>query len=171
MTRQYPNDPDAWYELGEAREHVGILLGTSAAQVVDAFDHAIALDSAFGPAYIHPIEIAGEREVSEAARRYLVPYLATHATDVRTDGMRLVDQFLDSSRAQSLQSRSALDTISADRLSSALDVLTYWPDTGETAVRIARAIVGRTFDTEPLSDSLFRIITPGPGRTATRSFA
>ena len=158
MTHQYRDDPEAWYQLGEAREHVGILLGTPTGQVVEAFDHAIALDSAFGPAYIHPIEIL-VRKRPEAARRYLVPYLATHARDVRTDGMRLVDQFLDSSRAQSLQSTSALDTISADRLSSALDVLTHWPDSVETAVRIARAMVGRTFDTEPLSDSLFRVIT------------
>jgi serine/threonine-protein kinase len=157
MTHQYRDDPEAWYQLGEAREHVGALLGTPAAQIVDAFDHAIALDSAFGPAYIHPIEIV-TRDGWEAARKYLVPYLATQSRSVRTDGTKLVDQLLDPSRAQPLQSSHALDTISASGLAYALDVLTYWPDSGEVAVRIAQAMVGRTFEAAPLSDSLLRVI-------------
>jgi serine/threonine-protein kinase len=157
MTQQYREDPEAWNQLGEARMHVGLLLGTPAAQVVDAFDHAIALDSAFGPAYIHPMEIA-MREGPESARRYLVPYLALHPGGLQNDGARLVAQLLDPSRARLLESPRGLDSIPADALSYAQDLLTYWPDSAEIAVRLARGIIGRTSDTYPLSDSLYRII-------------
>jgi serine/threonine-protein kinase len=72
-TQQYADDPEAWYQLGEAREHVGFLLGTTTAQILDAFDHSIALDSAFGPAYIHPIESVRRMDLGPS-RKYLDPY-------------------------------------------------------------------------------------------------
>src|SRR5438477_198190 len=47
---RYPNDPEAWYDLGDARMHWPLVGRTTPGQILEAFDRAIALDSAFGPA-------------------------------------------------------------------------------------------------------------------------
>src|SRR5881296_3373508 len=48
-TRRYPEDPEIWYNLGEARYHFGFGPGGSATQrqIREAMDRAIALDSGF----------------------------------------------------------------------------------------------------------------------------
>jgi len=60
-SRRYPEDPEVWYSLGEARFHLGYVVGSTAQQTVEAFDRAIALDSAFAPAYFHSVQLALDR--------------------------------------------------------------------------------------------------------------
>jgi serine/threonine-protein kinase len=69
--RRYPEDPEVWYQLGEARFHRGFVVGSSWGDARAAFDRAIALDSGFAPAYIHPVEIALSDGDAESARRYV----------------------------------------------------------------------------------------------------
>ncbi len=141
-TRSYPDDPEGWYLLGEAREHVGPMVGISAARVLDAFDRAIALDSSFGPSYVHPIEIAA-REGPDAMQRYLVPYLAQNPNAVNTEGMRLVSRLLDPGAARSGDIQQALDSAQTEALTTALPALMRRPDSAESAVLVARALAAR----------------------------
>src|SRR5437879_3282827 len=67
---------------------------TTPEQILEAFDRAIALDSAFGPAYIHPVEVALHLGRPAAARRYLAAYLALDQADLNSEGMGLVERLL-----------------------------------------------------------------------------
>src|SRR5207245_1354796 len=91
---RYPTDPEAWYELGDARMHWPLVGRTTPGQILEAFDRAIALDSAFGPAYIHPVEVALQLGRPAAARRYLAAYLALDQADMNSEGMGLVERLL-----------------------------------------------------------------------------
>ncbi|HEY7634608.1 MAG TPA: serine/threonine-protein kinase, partial [Gemmatimonadales bacterium] len=71
--RRYPDDTDAWHTLGEVYVHQGRAIPIS--ETLAAFDRAIALDSAYAPAYIHAIEMAAAAHGFDAARRYAVEYL------------------------------------------------------------------------------------------------
>ena len=106
-------------------------------EVLHSFDRAIALDSAFTPAYIHAIEM-GFRYGTPNGRRYLLAYLAQKPTDVEADGMRLVERLTDPARASAPETRQILDTASVELLQSTAPALIEWPDSGETLLRIGR---------------------------------
>jgi serine/threonine-protein kinase len=138
---RYPEDPLVWHAVGEARVHLGFFLGRSQIPwAFEAFDRAIAADSAFAPAYIHQVELALYTGGRAGARRYIDRYLALGPTDKYAGGMRLLRTLLspDSGSARDLD--RWLDTARADVLSTAY--LTTWevPDSAETAVRLARLL-------------------------------
>jgi eukaryotic-like serine/threonine-protein kinase len=135
--RRYANDPEMWYALGDAQYHWGFgdKVGVPESEVVRSFDRAIALDSAFTPAYIHAIEM-GFRYGTPNGRRYLLAYLAQDPTDDQADGMRLVERLTDPARASSPETQRILDTASAELLQSAAPALIEWPDSGEILLRI-----------------------------------
>src|SRR3989449_11521897 len=70
--RRYPEDPEIWYNLGEARYHFGFGPGGSATQrqIREAMDRAIALDSGFAPAIVR----SEERRVGKEGRSRWSPY-------------------------------------------------------------------------------------------------
>ncbi len=70
--RAIPMIPRRGSSLGEAADHFGPFAGRPTGEELKAFDRAIALDSAFAPAYIHPIESAAP-DGPAAMRRYLDP--------------------------------------------------------------------------------------------------
>jgi hypothetical protein len=137
---RYPDDPQVWNIVGEARSHLGSLVGGSDAWELEAFERGIAADSAFAPAYIHPVAIGLRIQGPAGALRYADPYLALGPTDKHADGIRLVRALL-TSGAKAGSSRDVegwLDSASANTLSGAY--LTFWgiPDSAEIAVRLAR---------------------------------
>jgi len=136
--RRYPNDPAMWYALGDAQYHWGWgdRVGVPETEVVRSFDRAIALDSAFTPAYIHAIEI-GFRYGTPNGRRYLLAYLAQNPTDYQADGLRLVSRLTDPALANTAATSQILDTASIEQLQSAAPALIEWPDSGETLIRVA----------------------------------
>jgi serine/threonine-protein kinase len=137
--RRYPNDPEMWFALGDAQYHYGYgeQVGVPQSQVVRAFDKAIALDSAFTPAYIHAIEMAF-RYGTANGRRYLAAYLAQNPTDVDAEGMHLAWRLTDPALVGAAETRRMLDTASFDQLQHGGVGLIEWADTGETVVRLAR---------------------------------
>jgi len=151
-TTRYPDDSESWFLLGEANEHLGPYAGRSDEQVLDAFDRAIALDSAYGPSYIHPIE-ASASEGAEAMRRYLRPYLALAGGDVRADGERLVRTVLDSvpTGADPLVLFRGVSDLG---LTSAYFALARLPDSAEVSVSLARLIAERPLSVPPLDTPL-----------------
>jgi len=144
-SRRYPSDAEIWYDLGEARQHLGFgrPLGVSAADVLDAFDRSIALDSAFAPAYVHCVELALELRSADDARRYAVRYLALHPRETEATGIALVAQLLDPERARSGERDRAIDSVPLPALRTAIYATLRWPDTAETALRLLRALERR----------------------------
>jgi serine/threonine-protein kinase len=59
ITARYPDDAEMWYDLGDAYFHGGFgPTSISDEKMLATFEKAIALDSAFAPAYPHLVEIA-----------------------------------------------------------------------------------------------------------------
>ncbi|HJS47049.1 MAG TPA: serine/threonine-protein kinase, partial [Gemmatimonadales bacterium] len=71
LTRANPDDPDAWYLLGEARMHSRSSVPWSVEEIVGPFDRVLALDSTLTPAVIHPVEIALATRDSARYVRYM----------------------------------------------------------------------------------------------------
>ncbi|MES2179375.1 MAG: serine/threonine-protein kinase [Gemmatimonadota bacterium] len=134
-TTQYPDDRELWYSLGNARA----ILSMKVRGALKALDRAIAIDSGFAPPYLDAVYLAMATGSTDAARRYLRAYLALNPTDVHGDGLRLASQLLDE-RTPAAKIQSVLDTASGEILVHAIDVVSYWPDSGESAVRLARLL-------------------------------
>jgi tetratricopeptide (TPR) repeat protein len=68
--RNYPDDPDLWFELGEFIYHVSLARGVaSLPQAIEAFTKAVELDPGFGPYQVHLLELTiadGDRAAAEA---------------------------------------------------------------------------------------------------------
>jgi eukaryotic-like serine/threonine-protein kinase len=139
-SRRYPDDPQVWYELGEARFHLGYVVGSTPQQTVEAFDRAIALDSAFAPAYFHPVQLAFERNDTAAARRNINRYLQLTANVSEGAGLRVVARLLDRAEASSRELEAVLDTASANVLFDAWRTVQRWPDSAEVGVRLLRLL-------------------------------
>ena len=152
-SRRYPEDPEVWYELGEARFHLGFAVGSTVEQTLEAFDRAIALDQAFAPAYFHPVQLALDRGDTAAATRYLKGYLSSTVGVTEGVGLRLVDNFIHPNRFKHADTQSTLDTASANVLFDAWRTVQRWPDSAEYGVRLlrfltmGRAGVGTSVDT------------------------
>jgi tetratricopeptide (TPR) repeat protein len=137
-TRRYPEDPATWYELGEARFHNGIAVGSTAQQTLEAFDRAIALDSGFGAAYIHPIQLALESAGPVGAEPYIEGYLASASDVAEGEGIRLVAPLLVPGSAPSGVVRRLADTASASSLLGAAVAMAGWADSNETALQLLK---------------------------------
>jgi serine/threonine-protein kinase len=134
-TRRYPTSPEAWHELGQANFH---FTSKSERSVLAEFDHSIALDSGFAPAYIHPIELALRFGDVTRARSYTRGYLAQHPTDAWAESVRALDDALANASGAPQRIRTLIDTTRSASLLQFLGVLvTRWPDSSELAVRIA----------------------------------
>jgi serine/threonine-protein kinase len=134
LTDRYPDDPEAWFQLGELTEHFGPFAGRRAGEVVASFGRAIALDSAFAPAYIHPVEDAALAGVQEL-HAYLRPYLALNPREREADGGRLVQLLLDSATTAADVPRLAAP-VSLDALFESSNVLSLLPDSAELGVAL-----------------------------------
>lgn len=142
--RRYPNDAEVWYEYADARYHNPAF--SSLREIREAFDLAIALDSAYAPAYLHQIELALQLGDPEAARGYVEGYLALAPRDVYADAIRLTGRLLDPDGARSEAVERLLDTASVDLLLATIQSFRGWPDTLQTAVRLAGRLVARDTD-------------------------
>jgi serine/threonine-protein kinase len=135
----YPGDPELWYALGDARFHAGVTGGVGRAQSLDAFDHAIALDSSFSPAYIHSVGLALQLRGSEAARRYIAGFLKASGTGRYASACQLFDALLDPRLRGSPASIRVLDSLTAFVPTVWNGGLDRWPDSAETAIRATRS--------------------------------
>lgn len=143
--RLYPSDPEVWFARGDAGYHYGYGpgVGIGDRQELSDFSRAIRLNRGFAPAYQHVVELAFSLDLPDTARTYAEWYLALNSRreDVSTIGMAL--RIADYATQQSAALDFLLDTADASQLASAWLILRRWPDSQETAVRIARALVKR----------------------------
>ncbi|GLC26736.1 serine/threonine-protein kinase [Roseisolibacter agri] len=138
--RDGQHDPEVWFQLGEARFHHGYgpTFPAHDRRALAAFERAVALDSTFAPAYLHAVELALTHDGPVAARRFAAAFLALAPGDASADGIRLVNALLDPARAGAASAQRQLDSASADALFTAWQVLRHWPDSTESALRVAR---------------------------------
>ncbi len=145
--RLFPNDPEVWYELGEAREHWPLGGRNVSEHALEGFSRAIALDSSFTPGYFHTAELGLWQGGPAEARHYLAAYLAHAAPlvsargDPWASGMALTYKLLDSD-ATPAQREFWISSASDAALFGALNALPASRDSAETEVRVARAFAG-----------------------------
>ena len=135
-TRRYPDDPEAWYLLGETADHFGPFAGRSMGEVLRAFDRSLALDSAFAPAYIHPIEVSA-KDGPAAIQRYLRPYLAMAPKEEEAEGGRLMAALL-APGVTAADVPRITERASMAGLFSAQSILGSLPDREELGVALMR---------------------------------
>ena len=143
--RRYPGDPEVWLALGEARHHTGPPLGGSPAATLEAFDHAIALDPGFAPAYEHTVKLAILLNRPDLARRYADAYVRLDPSDVNAPSIRLAGLMLDPVRSQAPETARMIDSSPALVLFRAgLEHLGPGADSGEAGVRLLRTLTLRS---------------------------
>jgi serine/threonine-protein kinase len=154
--QEYPLDPQVWYELGEARYHTGPFAGETSASIREALANAVWLDSSFVPGYRHLAELTLLSEGPEEARRVIDADLARADSTDLTDALTIVRDLLDAERADGASIEGRLSDLSEETYYQAWYDVKGWPDSGETAVRIARtwSESGVTGGTTPLAWSL-----------------
>src|SRR5439155_1151632 len=99
---------------------------------------ALALDSAFAPAYIHPVEIALNDNDGGAALRYVRGYLAVSSVIPEAAGMHLLSMVLDPQRSASQDFNRELARASRPALYHVALAVQSWPDADETQIQVAR---------------------------------
>jgi eukaryotic-like serine/threonine-protein kinase len=139
--KQFPDDPDLWYALGEAGMHgsEGSKEGASPSEIKQAFDRSIMLDSTFAPAYVHLVEL-GLRESRASGRRYLAEYLRRKAGH-KSDDLLLVDALTLAPQFDSALVDSVLRSASSEQLTQLLFVFSQFVDSNETSLNVTRGIV------------------------------
>lgn len=127
--QRYPEDPEAWYLLGETYYHLGPPALIGAEESDRAFAKAIALDSLYTPAYIHMIHRAFNTHAdSSRAVRLIEAFARYEAGTVQDERNRIAFDlvFGDSTRREGAD--AALDTLApADLRHIALNYL-WHPD-------------------------------------------
>lgn len=109
-TEKYPDDPEAWFLLGEYLVHLGQPLLAGEEETRRVLRKAVELDPNFGPYYIHLIEseiMAGD---TAASRELLDRYAEISRGSFHRDLELANDLFLGDSLAQAT-ARAALDTV------------------------------------------------------------
>jgi tetratricopeptide (TPR) repeat protein len=130
LTQRYPDDPEGWHELGEARHHHGESVAIDQRQALDAFGRAIALDPDFTPSYFHAVELSlGMGDVA-GARSYLAAYLRPDRSD---SALAFVRRLLDDSTARA--SGAVWDSLPLAVAARAAYAIRRWPDAAEPALR------------------------------------
>ena len=134
---RYPDDPEAWYAMGEARFHFGFAVNAGATwdAALEAFDRSIALDSAFGPAYIHNVDLGLRLGGAALARRYINAYLSLDPKDVNAQGIRFVDRVLGPTGRDSVALEHLVDSVELRVLQHA-GGLGIWEDSASTGLRV-----------------------------------
>ncbi|MEP7326901.1 MAG: serine/threonine-protein kinase [Gemmatimonadota bacterium] len=152
---RYPEDPEIWYGLAELRYHAGTDLGGTPLEALETFDRAIALDSTFGPAYIHPLEdlllIDGD---TARALRYIRGYERLPQYTLSRPALPVLARMLDPAFSRSAEARQIFDTMSIGSIYFVLRSLRHSPDSAETAVELTRRLFGRVSRQGYVKDSL-----------------
>ena len=162
--RRYPNDPELWYMLGDARYHAGSLAGVKQQTALEAFDRSIALDSSFTPSYVHAVSLGLEFGDTSGAR-YARAFLAEGAIGVYAQSTALVLDLVDpKTRAGAIGYLA--DSADEHVVQAVWLSIWRWLDSAETPVAVARARVAaeqRTGRTANLSTLSLPVLLSGRG--------
>jgi eukaryotic-like serine/threonine-protein kinase len=138
-TQRYPDDPEAWYLLGDMRYHADVTLTDR--EALRYFDRAIAADSDYAPAYVHAIELA-YRYGAEPGRRYAEAYLRRDPRDFEGEGIRLA-ALASNPRSRTADVEKNIDTLPPRVVQKAFTAMARLPDSAESAVKLLRRAIPR----------------------------
>jgi len=137
-SQRFAQDPEVWDELGEVRAHFGDRIGIEQERALTAFEKAIALDSVYGPAYYHAIELSLTHRSTDTTRQYLRAYRRVNPNDVR---FKVLDGILERANRPASEVDAWLRTQPAGARSTVARMIARWPDSSETAVRMFRELL------------------------------
>ena len=142
---RYPDDPEIWYAVGEARFHhgYGSPVNINERQALDAFNRAIDLDSAFAPAYVHAVELSFTLDGKDAGNRYTKAYLRLKPTDDEAEGIEIVDHVTSASAPAQVTSDPNLGKVSSDAVMAAYYTIRRWADPNQIAIQLLQSITKR----------------------------
>ncbi|HEX6050288.1 MAG TPA: serine/threonine-protein kinase [Gemmatimonadaceae bacterium] len=146
---RYRHDAELLFLLAETRwryDRDFVEGGLDDREILELYDHAIAMDSTFAPAYVTPISLAAYLDGAESARRYIRAYLSRAPSGDRARVIRVADLLLDPARAASIDAAHLVDTASANELCEATTLLRHIPDSAEVLVRIASVLARNRAD-------------------------
>jgi serine/threonine-protein kinase len=146
---RYRHDAELLFLLAETRwryDRDFVEGGLDDREILELYDHAIAMDSTFAPAYVTPISLAAYLDGAESARRYIRAYLSRAPSGDRARVIRVADLLLDPARAASIDAAHLVDTLSANELCEATTLLRHIPDSAEVLVRIASVLARNRAD-------------------------
>jgi hypothetical protein len=145
-TRQYPDDAESWYMVGIVRDlFYDDLPSVTVAQVADAFDRAITLDSAFAPAYRPAFRYALDEGRVEAGREYARKYL-TLSPPEQASGIPLLLYRLLAPAPDEAELDGLLNDLHPETLFRTWTSLWLLTDSTELAIRVARKSAERDHD-------------------------
>ncbi len=152
--RRYPDDPEIWYELGDARLHFRQVGRTTLEQELEAFARAIELDPAFGEPYIHAIELMVQLGRRADALRYIRTYVALNPDEQHAGEFLILERVLQNADPRSASVLDSLINVaSAPTLFGAYLALVYSPDSAQSVVRVAKALGASRPSGVPLFDN------------------
>ncbi len=140
LTREYPEDPEGWYLLGDAYYHNGMVYGVAPERVDSAFRQAIALDSTFAPAYLHLIEDAFQRSDSSESGTLIRALARFDSVSPKTVGLRLAWALAFGTEGERQAAKAQLPTLGADALLPAKHAMNLNPDLAEWTELVGRSI-------------------------------
>lgn len=108
-TRKYPDDPEAWFLLGEFYTHYGGNLMLEMEDGRRVFDRAIELDPSFAPYYLHAVEMAIIQKDTARVEELLEALLPLQAR--RTPALLLSRDLILGDSAAQAAAAAALDTV------------------------------------------------------------
>ncbi|MEP6621731.1 MAG: serine/threonine-protein kinase [bacterium] len=152
--KDYPNDAEIQYELGEVRYHLGDHVGVTQSEALEAFEASIRLDSMFGPAYYHAAELALPLTGPNGAALIADKYDRLNPAAPRYDALaRLL-------RDPSEKALARWDSASADVLQDAIQMTRRWPQNDAAAIKLSQQgyKLGTAIDSSHTEGWVFRIL-------------
>jgi serine/threonine-protein kinase len=143
-TDRFPEDPEVWFKLGDARFHFSNLHPSTQTQAGTraAFDRAIALDSAFAPSYIHLVQVLNQLQDVDAMRAAMTAFLALQPGGEQAAGLRLATTLLDPATPRDEASLGRLfQSVGMRAIGTAYSTLLFLNDSSETQAVVARFMV------------------------------
>lgn len=145
VATEYPDDAESWFAVAVVQDQLGGQLPVTNAQALASYAKAIAFDSGFAPAVRLALRLAGDGGDVELTQRLAEHYLTLDPAPSTREIPQLI--------AAVLSPHHATDSAHADLHSGPIETLyptltAIWrlPDSGEAAIRIARASVARGHD-------------------------
>ena len=151
--RREPADAELWFELGDAYHHYGHYLNAQPEQALEAFDRAITADSSFFVPYFHATELALQVGQWQKAQRYARIGRALNPTHPAAALFRTVELGTTAAAAQSDDMKALVDSAPMNYVGWGVTLLARWPDSAQTALRLARGMVSDPPPLRTISDS------------------
>ena len=141
--KRFPTDPDLALALAEAGWQWGGFSGRPLQSTLANYDRAIALDSAFTPAYVHALFIALGLGAPAQALVYLDACLRRTHSGATRETLQLIRALLGATPEDRVSADRLMHSLPPHALSHAFGLLAMSADSGETVIRLLRAALAR----------------------------